>query len=178
MGDGLCIRLKIVQPILQKQEIFLSIFSKKKQDCFITPALLMRQRLRARTAAVRNFRPESRRSAGDICEDPRGSAAASCVRAARRDSTTTSITAQPHGDRADPVVTGTRSWVCWRPPNDGNGSNSYEIIFREYFLPHFKSNTNTNLDIFGYECKTGVSNSDSNSDIDLIYKLTFSYFLY
>ena len=48
---------------------------------------------------------------------------------------------------------------------DGNGSDSNSI-----FLPHFKSNTDTNSDILGYECKTDAS----NSDIDLIYELTFS----
>ena len=30
------------------------------------------------------------------------------------------------------------------------------------------------LDILGYEYKMDASNSDSNSDIDLIYELTFS----
>ena len=42
------------------------------------------------------------------------------------------------------------------------------------FFPHFKSNTDTNSNILGYECETDVSDSDSNSDIDLIYELTFS----
>ena len=35
-----------------------------------------------------------------------------------------------------------------------------------------------NSDIFGYEYKTDASDLDTNSDIDLIYELTFSYFLY
>ena len=46
------------------------------------------------------------------------------------------------------------------------------------FLPHFKSNTDIDSNILRYEYKRDASNSDSNSDIDLIYELTFSYFLY
>ena len=61
---------------------------------------------------------------------------------------------------------------------DGNGSDSNGIEFGYHFLPHFKSNTDTDSDILGYEYKTDVSDSDSNSDINLIYELTFSYFLY
>jgi len=40
------------------------------------------------------------------------------------------------------------------------------------FLLYFKSNTNTNSTIVGYKYKMNVS------DIDLIYELTFYYFLY
>ena len=36
----------------------------------------------------------------------------------------------------------------------------------------------TDSDILEYECKIDVSDSDSNSDIDLIYEVPFSYFLY
>ena len=36
----------------------------------------------------------------------------------------------------------------------------------------------TDPDILGYECKTDASDSNSNSDIDLIYELMFSCFLY
>jgi hypothetical protein len=35
-----------------------------------------------------------------------------------------------------------------------------------------------NLDILKYECKMDASDSDSNSDIYSIYRITFSYFLY
>ena len=61
---------------------------------------------------------------------------------------------------------------------DENGSNSYRIEFGCHILPHFKSNTDTESDILGYEYKTDVSDSDSNLYIDLIYELTCSYFLY
>ena len=57
---------------------------------------------------------------------------------------------------------------------DGNGSDSHGIRFGCHILPHFKSNMDTDSDILGYEYKTDVSDSDSNSDIDLIYELTFS----
>ena len=60
----------------------------------------------------------------------------------------------------------------------GNGSDSHRIGSGLHFLPYFKSNTDTDSDIVGYECKTDASDSDSNSDIDLIYELTFSHFLY
>ena len=49
-----------------------------------------------------------------------------------------------------------------------------ELDLDNTFLPHFKSNTDTNSDILGYEYKTDVS----DSDINLIYELKFSYFLY
>ena len=63
-----------------------------------------------------------------------------------------------------------------RSLKDENGSDSHGIEFGYHFLSHFKSNTD--LDILGYECKTDASDSDSNSDIDLIYELTFNYFIY
>ena len=40
------------------------------------------------------------------------------------------------------------------------------------------NHTDTYSDIFGYECKMDASDSDSNSNIDLTYELTFRYFLY
>ena len=60
---------------------------------------------------------------------------------------------------------------------DGNWSDLHGIEFGYHLLPHFKSYTYTDLDILGYEYKTDTSDSDSNSDIYLMYKITFIYFL-
>jgi hypothetical protein len=61
---------------------------------------------------------------------------------------------------------------------NGSGSDTHGIEFEEHLLPYFKSNTDMNLDILEYECKTDTSDSDSNSDIYSIYRITVSYFLY
>ena len=53
------------------------------------------------------------------------------------------------------------------PGKDGNGLDSHRIGFGCHVLSHFKSNTDTDSDILGYECKTDAADSDSNSDIDL-----------
>ena len=47
----------------------------------------------------------------------------------------------------------------------GNGSDTHGIGSGYHLLPHFNSNTNTDSNIFKYEYKTDVSDSDFYSDI-------------
>ena len=53
----------------------------------------------------------------------------------------------------------------WDLNIDGNRSGSYGIRFGYHLLLYFDSNTNTDMDIFEYEYKTGVLDSDFYLDI-------------
>ena len=67
--------------------------------------------------------------------------------------------------------------ISWRCSKDGNGSDFLESDSDSSFY-HILNHMDTDSDIFGYECKMDASDSDSNSNIHLIYELTFRYFLY
>ena len=48
---------------------------------------------------------------------------------------------------------------------DGSGSTTHGIQFGYHFLPHFKSDSDTNTNMIGYEYRTDGLNSNLKSDI-------------
>jgi hypothetical protein len=47
---------------------------------------------------------------------------------------------------------------------DGFGSDMHGYEFGCHYFPHFNSKSDMNMNIFKYEYKMNVSNSDSHSD--------------
>jgi hypothetical protein len=54
---------------------------------------------------------------------------------------------------------------------DGFGSDTHGYEFGCDYLPHFISNSDTNMNIIKYEYKTDISNLDSHSNTYSIYSI-------